>query len=660
MIRSFCVAFLFFVLLGSGLTVHAQLKPHDAIKEIKRGINIGNTLDPPDGEGTWNNGPLQEYFFDDYKTAGFTCIRIPITWHKHTGNSSPYTIDAAWLNRVEEIVDWGLARGLYIIINAHHEDAIKANYSQATTRDKFDSIWRQIAERFKNKSDKLFFEMLNEPIPMTQAQLNDLNARVLAIIRTTNPTRIVIFSGIQYTNSAELLATKIPDVNDQYLMAYYHSYDPWNFAGLGNGTWGTPSDVAATITKCNQVSNWSTTNNIPVLLDEYGAVGKCDYNSKMFYLATVTEQALNHNIGVCNWDDGGDFQSYLRTQRKWNDNKDVFIYTYKESPTNLKLTAFVDSIKITWENRTSKNDSIIVDRKTATTDFVQIGKVGPTTTQFKDSLVQSAKVYYYRLRTNINDTLLYSYPQTIASISKVRKPYSGKAMKVPGAIEAENFDIGVDGLTYHDSESENLGGLYRTTEGVDIQAVDVGGYHVGYVNAGEWLEYTVAIRDSAEYVIDTYVASLEGGGEFTITFRKGTKLVSTSRIVVPKTNGWQTFQKVSTNLVIPSGNTIMRVYINATPGFNLDKFALINPLVTGIEEFNNDVVVYPNPAANQIFVTVKQNSNVEIMDLTGRKLIKQNLRIENMALQVDMLQPGTYFLKVESGTTTKWIKFVKE
>jgi aryl-phospho-beta-D-glucosidase BglC (GH1 family) len=54
--------------------------------------------------GDWNNGPAQEYYFDDYKKAGFTCVRIPVRWDLHTEKTAPYKVDEAWMNRVEKAV----------------------------------------------------------------------------------------------------------------------------------------------------------------------------------------------------------------------------------------------------------------------------------------------------------------------------------------------------------------------------------------------------------------------------------------------------------------------------------------------------------------------------------------------------------------------------
>jgi len=391
--------------------VNAQLTPQSAIKGMMRGINIGNTMEPPE-EGTWGNPPVQEYAFDDYKNAGFTSVRIPITWDAHTSTTPPYTIDSTWLNRVEQVVDWGLQRRLFIIINAHHEWWIDTGYNNANNRARFDSIWSQISVRFKDKSDSLLFEIINEPNGLTQANINDLNARILSIIRKTNPTRIVIFSGNQYANSGQLVAAKIPDPNDKYLMGYYHSYDPYPFGLLGPGTYGSAADISATKAKFDQVTNWSIKNNIPVMLSEFGAQKKCDYNSRMTYYGTIVDQAFKHGVAFMAWDDGGDFPIYLRTPGGWNEIKDILIYTYTTSPNQFKYS-FVDTtlVKLSWNNRTTANDSIIVDRGIDTAaNLAQFATIGPAATQFMDSTVLKGHIYCYRLRTKISDTTIYSYP----------------------------------------------------------------------------------------------------------------------------------------------------------------------------------------------------------------------------------------------------------
>lgn len=423
------VAFIF-----CNILIKAQITPQEAITQIQRGINIGNTMEP-ETEGGWNNPAMKEYYFDDYKAAGFTCIRIPVRWDKHTNASSPFNVDPAWMDRVEQVVDWGLSRGLYIIINAHHEEWIKTHYAVDSLRARFDSVWSQISIRFKDKSEKLIFEIINEPKGLTQNQIDDLNARILKIIRKTNPTRLIIFSGHEWSNAEQLVTAAIPDSSDKFLLGYYHSYDPYPFGLEGPGTYGSASDIATTKARFDKVTAWSQKNNIPVFLGEFGATKKCEYNSRMYYYATVVEQALNHGVAFAVWDDGGDFAIYDRANHGWNEIKDILIYTYKESPTKLTTSLIADTIvKLKWSNRTTENDSIIVQRRMKTADFVDIAKINPTTAEFIDSTASIKTNCFYRLKTRLKDSIdLYSYPSKIYTLLPVSVKENDRG--------AANFDI---------------------------------------------------------------------------------------------------------------------------------------------------------------------------------------------------------------------------
>jgi len=409
----------FFIFQAKG-----QLSPQDAAKGMVRGINIGNTMEPP-VEGSWGNHPVTGHAFKDYKKAGFNAIRIPITWDLHTAKTFPYTIDEAWLRHVEQVVDDGLSNQLYIIINAHHEGWIKESYT-ADNVQRFVSIWKQISTRLKGKSDHLLFEILNEPHPMSLANINSLNKEVLQVIRAANPTRIVIFSGHSYSNSVELLAVDVPNTADKYLLGNYHSYDPYPFGLVGTGTYGSDADKYKTITKFNEVAAWSVNNNIPVILGEFGYMKKCDYNSRMCAYATAVEQSLSHGIPFFAWDDNGDFQIYNRATGGFNEIKDILLYTCKESPTNMMIRSLSDSIvKIQWTNRTTKNDSIVVERKTDSCDFKFLARISPSANEFTDLSTSSGKSFYYRLKANLNDSIeIQSYPVMI--ILPIKQIASGK------------------------------------------------------------------------------------------------------------------------------------------------------------------------------------------------------------------------------------------
>ena len=366
--------------------------PQQIVTNISRGINIGNTLEPP-LEGDWNNGPMQEYYFDDIKDAGFSCVRIPVRWDKHTGETSPYTIDDEWLNRVEHFVDYGLEKGLYIIINAHHEGWLFTTYSQLETKERFDRIWEQISDRFSTKSGKLLFEIINEPNGISHEEITELNTRILAIIRKNNPKRCVIFSGKGWASADDLMTAEIPA--DDYLLGYYHSYDPWNFAGEANGTWGSFDDREAIRKTFEKIAAWSTVHNIPVMISEFGAVRNCDYNSRMLHYYTYTEFALKNNIPFLVWDDGGDFGIYNRESRNWSEVKDILINTHPEGPAILQAYYVTGgNVYLTWQNRSDVNSVIEIQRKVDSGEFVKIAEVSKETADYHEKYSTKGTIYY--------------------------------------------------------------------------------------------------------------------------------------------------------------------------------------------------------------------------------------------------------------------------
>ena len=313
------------------LTLPDEISPQVAVAEMDIGINLGNTFDAPH-EGDWAL-PAQESFIIAFKEAGFNHIRIPVTWHEHTQDASPYEIDSAFLARVEQVVDWALAQDLYVILNAHHESWLKESYEDQNLKNRFDSIWIKIAEHFKEKPAKLMFEILNEPNGMTLANVNEINKRILAIIRNENPNRLVVFSGNGFTPADTLLATEIPDTQDNFLIGNFHSYDPWQFAGQCQQSWGTGDDKPDLRNIYQRVSDWSTLNQIPVMVNEFGVAkfdftqpeNVCDLSERLDYLEHHVSLASEFGIAGTFWDDGGSFSSFDRTNNTWGPEKDVLV-----------------------------------------------------------------------------------------------------------------------------------------------------------------------------------------------------------------------------------------------------------------------------------------------------------------------------------------------
>jgi aryl-phospho-beta-D-glucosidase BglC (GH1 family) len=288
------------------------LTAQGAILLMQRGINLGNSFDAPPGETAWGNPEIQDYYFDDYQIAGFTAVRIPVTWDQHTATSAPYTIDETFLSRVEQVLDWGLSRGLFILVNAHHESWLKHDYSPTNTA-RFDAIWTQIAARFSGKPDRLVFEILNEPEAMSVADLDGLNDRILGIIRKTNPTRLVIYAGTNYSSDWDLMQQKVPGQGDSYLIANFHCYSPWSFVSGGPDViWGSQADQDAVKAIFDGVAQFAASKGIPAMVNEFGAGPNHDYNSRMAFYQTYVDNTINNGMAFFAWDDGGDFRTYDR------------------------------------------------------------------------------------------------------------------------------------------------------------------------------------------------------------------------------------------------------------------------------------------------------------------------------------------------------------
>lgn len=163
--------------------------------------------------------------------------------------------------------------------------------------------------------------------------------------------------------------------------------------------------------KLIQVTTWSQKSGIPVMLDEFGFVDTCVYNPRMYAYATVTDLALQYGVPAFAWDDGGSFSIYNRRTYKFNEIKDILIYTYPQSPDNLMISQVGASVKLQWQNRNPESDSIIVQRGTGPDAFSDYAMAGPTASVYVDSSVSVDSSYYYRLKIIKQDsTEMQSYP----------------------------------------------------------------------------------------------------------------------------------------------------------------------------------------------------------------------------------------------------------
>jgi hypothetical protein len=145
-------------------------------------------------------------------------------------------------------------------------------------------------------------------------------------------------------------------------------------------------------------------------------------------------------------------------------------------------------------------------------------------------------------------------------------PYFGSPQPIPGVIEGKDYDFGGQGVAYNDSEADNFGGFYRPTEGVDIEASSEGGSSLGWVDSGEWMNYTVDVASSGNYTITTRYA---GNGSFHIEFDGVDK---TGTVTAPESGGWQSWADASVSVSLSAGVQEMRFVTNG--GCNIRNFTI--------------------------------------------------------------------------------------
>jgi len=149
------------------------------------------------------------------------------------------------------------------------------------------------------------------------------------------------------------------------------------------------------------------------------------------------------------------------------------------------------------------------------------------------------------------------------SASGAAQPFHGSPLRIPGDVEAEDFDAGDAEAAYHDLTEENEGADYRGRTHVDIERRSdaSNGHGIGWTRAGEWLKYTVQATEPGAYTLEIPVASDKAGGRFHVEFDG--KDVS-GPVKVPDTGGWTKLQTIRIDGVrVPAGVSVMRVIMDA-------------------------------------------------------------------------------------------------
>ncbi|KAF1913827.1 glycoside hydrolase superfamily [Ampelomyces quisqualis] len=316
---------------------------------LNPGWNLGNTLDAVETEGSWNNPPVVGGTFDDVKKSGYKSIRLPVTWAYHFTFQSPdWTVDAKWLQRVEDVVDMILSRGLYALVNVHHDSWIWADLTKADTNvtmveEKMYKLWYQIGTKLACKSSMLAMETINE-IPGTTPEhgdtINRLNNIFLQAINDAggfNPQRVVTLVGAGEDGLKTTQWFKRPDAKFKNPWGIqYHYYSPYDFifSAWGKTTWGSDADKASMESDIAMVRGNFT--DVPLVIGEWAASAVATETSARWrYFDHFIRTAAKYNTSTVLWDNGADFLN--RATHLWRDPiaQDIYKNAVKEIPNAL-------------------------------------------------------------------------------------------------------------------------------------------------------------------------------------------------------------------------------------------------------------------------------------------------------------------------------------
>lgn len=368
-------------------------KAFDRNRNIGRGINFGNALEAPN-EGEWGL-VIKESYIQAVADAGFNSVRLPICWSAHMSTSAPYTINAAFLQRVDEVMNWCLARNLAVIITIHHFDNLYNYPDNAVYKGMLFSIWHQLSDHYRTVDhERLFFEVLNEPeVNLTADKWNVIMPQLIDSIRAKDSDRTLIIDGPDYAYHGSLIYLKIP-ISEQNVIVSTRYYLPYEFAQQGawwsnwidlnqflGTTWsGTAAEKNAVQSDITVITNWATQNNRPITIGEYGSIMFADNQSRLTWTNYVRTQFENKGFSWSYFDFGVVFKAYSIAENKWLTG---FVQALTGNSADVSDGRTTESIHISPAAPT-KNDKILITtyikipNYCGTRDSVHITRSGST------------------------------------------------------------------------------------------------------------------------------------------------------------------------------------------------------------------------------------------------------------------------------------------
>lgn len=297
----------------------------DIAAEMGAGWNLGNTMDATGNtssaladETAWRNPVTTKANLDALKKAGFSTLRLPVSWDDHVSGTAR-TIDAAWMDRVEQIANYALANNMVVILNIHHNNGweMPTIANEAAAKDGLVKLWTQIAARFNKYEYRVIFEVMNEPrVTVAGADdwvgkqeyyevLNRLNAAALATIRASggnNAHRLVMLPTYAAApGEQQLSAFVLP--NDKMVALSTHAYSPYEFALNQKGT-AVFTGQAEFDALFARLGSRFIQKGVPVIMGEWASTDKNNAAERVKHAQYFVRGARTAGIPTVWWDNG--------------------------------------------------------------------------------------------------------------------------------------------------------------------------------------------------------------------------------------------------------------------------------------------------------------------------------------------------------------------
>lgn len=308
---------------------------------FQKGVNLTNWFQAPSASQIQFT-KFTKKDLQNIKSLGCDVIRLPINLHAMTNGAPDFTLDPLFLRFLDQVVDWTKALGIHLIIDNHTFDP--AVETDPAIKAILLKVWPQVAAHYKDRSDYLYYEVLNEPHGISAMEWSAIQQSVIDAIRVEDTKHYIIVGGTNYNSYTEL--ANLPIYSDSKLIYTFHFYDPFLFTHQG-ASWTAPSmaslsDVPfpykasampkipndlkgswiegalnnyaneGTITRVKQLLDiavaFKTTHNVPVFCGEFGVFMPNSDNAERIAWYEIVRRYLEENdIAWTTWDYTNEF-----------------------------------------------------------------------------------------------------------------------------------------------------------------------------------------------------------------------------------------------------------------------------------------------------------------------------------------------------------------